>query len=66
MAAGRRSNTSRTAASRATGSTGLDEFVDRVVPELQDRGVHRADCEHETLRGHLGLGVPEVRPVRSG
>jgi FMN-dependent oxidoreductase (nitrilotriacetate monooxygenase family) len=34
---------------------GLDEFVDRVVPELQDRGVFRADYEHDTLRGHLDL-----------
>lgn len=34
---------------------GLDEFVDAVVPELQDRGVFRADYEHDTLRGHLGL-----------
>lgn len=34
---------------------GLDEFVDKVVPELQDRGVYRSDYEHDTLRGHLGL-----------
>ena len=35
---------------------GLDEFIDRVVPELQDRGVFRTEYAHDTLRGHLGLG----------
>ncbi len=34
---------------------GLDEFIDKVVPELQDRGVFRTEYEHDTLRGHLGL-----------
>lgn len=34
---------------------GLDEFVDRVVPELQDRGVFRSEYEHETLRENMGL-----------
>ncbi|WP_436759672.1 NtaA/DmoA family FMN-dependent monooxygenase [Streptosporangium sp. V21-05] len=34
---------------------GLDDFVDRVVPLLQERGVFRADYETTTLRGHLGL-----------
>ena len=34
---------------------GLDEFADKVVPILQERGVFRADYEHETLRGNLGL-----------
>jgi FMN-dependent oxidoreductase (nitrilotriacetate monooxygenase family) len=34
---------------------GLDEFVDRVVPLLQDRGAFRADYAGETLRDHLGL-----------
>lgn len=36
---------------------GLDEFVDRVVPLLQDRGAFRADYTGDTLREHLGLGV---------
>ena len=40
---------------------GLDEFVDKVVPELQDRGVFRADYEHDTLRGHLDL--PLAHPL---
>ena len=34
---------------------GLDPFVDRVVPLLQERGVFRADYEGTTLRDHLGL-----------
>jgi alkanesulfonate monooxygenase SsuD/methylene tetrahydromethanopterin reductase-like flavin-dependent oxidoreductase (luciferase family) len=34
---------------------GLDEFVDTVVPLLQERGVLRAEYETATLRGHLGL-----------
>lgn len=34
---------------------GLDEFVDTVVPELQDRGVFRTEYTHDTLRGHLDL-----------
>lgn len=33
----------------------LDDFVDTVVPELQDRGVFRTEYEHETLRENLGL-----------
>ena len=41
--------------------------ADRVVPELQDRGVFRADYEHETLRGHLGLAPinPTASPTLS-
>ncbi|MEV8638223.1 NtaA/DmoA family FMN-dependent monooxygenase [Streptosporangium sp. NPDC051023] len=35
--------------------TGLDEFVDKVVPLLQERGVLRTEYEATTLRGHLGL-----------
>jgi alkanesulfonate monooxygenase SsuD/methylene tetrahydromethanopterin reductase-like flavin-dependent oxidoreductase (luciferase family) len=34
---------------------GLDEFVDTVVPLLQERGVLRTEYETSTLRGHLGL-----------
>ena len=34
---------------------GLDEFADRVVPLLQERGVFRAEYEGATLRDHLGL-----------
>jgi FMN-dependent oxidoreductase (nitrilotriacetate monooxygenase family) len=35
--------------------TGLDEFVDHVVPLLQDRGALRAEYTTSTLREHLGL-----------
>jgi FMN-dependent oxidoreductase (nitrilotriacetate monooxygenase family) len=41
---------------------GLDPFVDRVVPLLQERGVFRTEYAGTTLRSHLGLGEP--RPVR--
>jgi FMN-dependent oxidoreductase (nitrilotriacetate monooxygenase family) len=36
---------------------GLDEFVDRVVPLLQERGAFRTEYTGETLREHLGLGI---------
>ncbi|PRB02961.1 F420-dependent methylene-tetrahydromethanopterin reductase, partial [Microbacterium sp. MYb72] len=39
--------------------SGLDEFVDQVVPLLQERGSLRADYEGTTLRDNLGLPVPE-------
>ena len=39
-----------------TNPYGLDEFVDRVIPELQQRGVYRTDySEGATLRDTLGL-----------
>jgi FMN-dependent oxidoreductase (nitrilotriacetate monooxygenase family) len=34
---------------------GLDEFVDRVVPLLQERGAFRTEYAGETLRQHLGI-----------
>ena len=34
---------------------GLDDFVDRVVPELQRRGIFRSEYEGATLRENLGL-----------
>ena len=40
---------------------GLDEFVDRVVPELQRRGLFRREYEGRTLRENLGLPRPENR-----
>ncbi|GGD65314.1 LLM class flavin-dependent oxidoreductase [Microbacterium murale] len=39
----------------------LGRFIDEVVPILQDRGVFRAEYEADTLRGNLGLGIPENR-----
>jgi len=40
-------------------SWGLDDFVDKVVPELQRRGLFRREYEGETLRENLGLPRPE-------
>ncbi len=37
---------------------GLDDFVDEVVPLLQERGVFRAAYTGSTLRSHLGLAEP--------
>ncbi|MBW5252249.1 NtaA/DmoA family FMN-dependent monooxygenase [Streptomyces poriferorum] len=37
---------------------GLDDFVDRVVPLLQERGVFRTAYTGSTLRSHLGLAAP--------
>lgn len=37
---------------------GLDDFVDRVVPELQRRGIFRREYEGRTLRENLGLRRP--------
>jgi FMN-dependent oxidoreductase (nitrilotriacetate monooxygenase family) len=40
---------------------GLETFVDRVVPLLQERGLFRREYEGRTLREHLGLPVPVNR-----
>jgi alkanesulfonate monooxygenase SsuD/methylene tetrahydromethanopterin reductase-like flavin-dependent oxidoreductase (luciferase family) len=40
---------------------GLDDFVDKVVPELQRRDLFRREYEGETLRENLGLPRPENR-----
>jgi alkanesulfonate monooxygenase len=37
---------------------GLDAFVERVVPELQRRGIFRREYEGQTLRENLGLKRP--------
>src|SRR6202048_2772394 len=37
---------------------GLDDFVDKVVPELQKRGIFRREYEGKTLRENLGLPRP--------
>jgi alkanesulfonate monooxygenase SsuD/methylene tetrahydromethanopterin reductase-like flavin-dependent oxidoreductase (luciferase family) len=44
---------------------GLDEFVAKVVPELQERGVFRSDYSGSTLREHLGLPKPERAEARA-
>lgn len=38
---------------------GLDDFVDKVIPELQRRGLFRREYEGKTLRENLGLPRPE-------
>ena len=48
---------------------GLDDFVDKVVPELQRRGLFRREYEGRTLRENLGLPRPENQffgPERAG
>jgi FMN-dependent oxidoreductase (nitrilotriacetate monooxygenase family) len=40
---------------------GLDDFVDRVVPELQRRGIFRKEYQGKTLRENLGLPRPGNR-----
>ena len=40
---------------------GLDDFVERVVPELQRRGLFRREYEGKTLRENLGLPRPVNR-----
>ncbi|MER7922797.1 NtaA/DmoA family FMN-dependent monooxygenase [Streptomyces sp. NPDC096057] len=35
---------------------GLDDIVELLVPELQERGAYRSAYTATTLRGHLGLG----------
>lgn len=40
---------------------GLDDFVDRVVPILRQRGLFRTEYEADTLRGNLGLPFPVNR-----
>jgi alkanesulfonate monooxygenase len=44
---------------------GLDDFVNRVVPELQRRGLFRHEYEGATLRENLGLPRPRNRFFQS-
>ncbi|GKU79137.1 LLM class flavin-dependent oxidoreductase [Paenibacillus sp. L3-i20] len=39
----------------------LNDFVELVVPILQERGIYRSEYESDTLRGNLGLPVPANR-----
>ncbi|MEV6931009.1 NtaA/DmoA family FMN-dependent monooxygenase [Dactylosporangium sp. NPDC051485] len=41
---------------------GLDAFVDKVIPLLQERGVYRTEYAGTTLRDHLGL-TPLAAPA---
>lgn len=45
---------------------GLEDFVDRVVPILQERGLFRTDYTASTLRGHYGLADPGNRFTNEG
>ncbi|WP_109525224.1 MULTISPECIES: LLM class flavin-dependent oxidoreductase [Nocardia] len=38
--------------------SGLERFVDQVVPILQERGLFRTEYTETTLRGHYGLARP--------
>ncbi|QAY65355.1 LLM class flavin-dependent oxidoreductase [Paenibacillus protaetiae] len=38
--------------------TGLETFIDKVIPELQNRGLFRTEYEGTTLRENLGLKRP--------
>ncbi|MDD2769203.1 MAG: hypothetical protein PHT19_10745 [Methylococcus sp.] len=40
---------------------GLVEFAELVIPTLQKRGLFRTEYEASTLRGNLGLPIPENR-----
>ncbi|MEV5646984.1 LLM class flavin-dependent oxidoreductase [Nocardia sp. NPDC052254] len=40
---------------------GLTDFVDHVVPILQERGIFRTEYTTDTLRGHYGLSPVESR-----
>ncbi|MFC7846890.1 NtaA/DmoA family FMN-dependent monooxygenase [Arthrobacter sp. NPDC057388] len=45
--------------------TGLDDIVNHLVPELQERGVYPTEYAGNTLRENLGLSTP-VRQADSG
>ena len=40
---------------------GFDDFVDLVLPILKERGLFRTEYEADTLRGNLGLPIPQNR-----
>jgi hypothetical protein len=40
---------------------GLDDFVALVIPELQSRGLFRAEYEGTTLRENMGRVRPKIR-----
>jgi hypothetical protein len=45
--------------------SGLETFVDTVVPILQRRGLFRTDYSGPTLRDHFGLAKPPNRFTQS-
>jgi FMN-dependent oxidoreductase (nitrilotriacetate monooxygenase family) len=46
---------------RISGPGDFRLFTTQVLPILRERGLVRSEYEHDTLRGHLGLPVPENR-----
>lgn len=44
---------------------GVKDFVDYVIPELQNRNVFRSAYEGETLRDHLGLERPTTQQIHA-
>ncbi len=44
---------------------GLDDFCEKVVPELQRRGIFRTEYQGTTLREHLGLPRPDNQFFRA-
>ncbi|MEH1766132.1 MAG: LLM class flavin-dependent oxidoreductase [Nostoc sp.] len=44
---------------------GLNDFIDKVIPELQQRGIFRKEYEGNTLRENLGLTRPINRFFKS-
>ncbi|SHH29834.1 NtaA/DmoA family FMN-dependent monooxygenase [Streptomyces sp. 3214.6] len=44
---------------------GLDDIVDLLIPELQERGVYRTEYTGTTLREHLGLREPLTHRART-
>lgn len=45
--------------------SGLEVFVDKVIPELQNRGLFRTAYEGQTLRDNLGLARPANERYRA-
>ncbi|MFF2910638.1 LLM class flavin-dependent oxidoreductase [Paenibacillus sp. NPDC057934] len=41
------------------GPFGMDDFLTQVVPILQERGLFRTEYDSDTLRGNLGLNIPQ-------
>ncbi len=40
---------------------GAEDFLNKVVPELQRRGLFRHEYQGKTLRDRLGLGMPQLK-----
>ena len=40
---------------------GFNDFIDKVLPILKERGLFRTEYEADTLRGNLGLPKPANR-----